>query len=95
MIAIVTFRLAEGAAEADLLEADRDVQTEFAYQQPGLLRRTTARGADGSWLVMEIWRSAEDADACQRIRGHDQWTSRFVSLVDPASVRTARYEQLD
>lgn len=95
VIEILTFRLAAGADETDFLEADRAVQTEFAYQQPGLLRRTTARGADGSWLVIDIWRSLEDADACNRIWGQDEWTSRFMSLVDTSSVRTARYEQLD
>jgi hypothetical protein len=95
VIEILTFRLAEGADEADFLEADRDVQTEFAYQQPGLLRRTTARGADGSWLVIDVFRSPEDADAYDRVWGQNEWTSRFMSLVDAASVRTARYEQLD
>lgn len=95
MIEILTFRLAEGADEADFLEADRAVQTEFAYQQPGLLRRTTARGADGTWLVIDVWRSSEHADACERAWGHDEWTSRFMSLVDSDSVRTARYQQLD
>ncbi len=94
MIEILTFRLAEGADEVDFLEADRDVQTEFAYQQPGLLRRTTARGADGSWLVIDVWKGPEDADACDRAWGQDEWTARFMSLVDPASIRTARYQQL-
>ncbi len=95
MIEILTFRLAEGADEVDFLAADRAVQTKFAYQQPGLLRRTTARGADGSWLVVDIWRSSEDAEACDRVWGQDEWTGRFMSLVDDASVRTARYEELD
>ena len=94
MIEVLTFRLAEGADEADFLEADRAVQTEFAYQQPGLLRRTTARGEDSNWLVIDIWRSAEDADSCDRIWGQDRWTSRFMSFLDPGSVRTARYETL-
>lgn len=94
MIEILTFRLAEGTDEADFLEADRAVQTEFAYQQPGLLRRTTAKGADGDWVVIDVWRSPEDADACDRVWGHDEWTGRFMSLVDAASVRVARYQQL-
>jgi hypothetical protein len=95
VIEILTFRLADGADEASFRDADKAVQTEFAYQQPGLLRRTTAKGADGSWLVIDIWRSSGDADACHRVWGKDEWTSRFMSLVDVASVRTARYQQLD
>ena len=90
----MTFRLAEGADEAAFLDADRAVQTEFAYQQPGLLRRTTAKATDGSWVVIDIWRSTGDAEACDRVWGRDEWTSRFMALVDADSVRTARYDEL-
>lgn len=95
MIEILTFRLAEGVEEADFLAADRAVQAEFAYQQPGLLRRTTAKGADGDWVIIDIWRRPEDADAADRIWGQDEWTSRFMALVDGDSVRSARYQPLD
>lgn len=90
MIEILFFRLAANADEAAFLDADRHVQTDFAYQQPGLLRRTTARG-DGSWIVVDLWRSVEDADACDVLWGHDPVTARFMSFVDAASVRTERY----
>jgi hypothetical protein len=64
VIEIMRFRLPPGADEAAFLAADRRVQEEFAYHQPGLLRRTTARGQDGGWIVIDLWRSAADADAC-------------------------------
>lgn len=95
VIELLTFRLLEGADETAFLAADRRVQTGFAYLQPGLLRRTTARGADGDWLVMDIWRSEADADACDSAWGRDDVTEAFMSFVDPVTVRTARYETLD
>jgi hypothetical protein len=95
MIEVTTFRLVPGADEGSFRPADRDLQTEFAYQQPGMLRRTTARHQDGSWIVIDVWRSAEDADACAARWGSDPIVARFVSFLDPDSVDNARYETLD
>ena len=49
-------------AASIVLALDRRLQTEVAYQQPGLLRRTTARGEDGSWLVIQLWRSDAEVE---------------------------------
>ena len=89
------FRLPAGADEAAFLAADRRVQQEFAYHQPGLLRRTIARGQDGGWIVVDLWRSAADADACDARWESDPVTQRFMALLDRSSVTTERYEQLD
>lgn len=91
----MTFRLTEGADESAFLRADRLVQTEFAYQQPGLLRRTTARSAEGEWIVIDIWQSPADADACNQLWADDPVTQDFMSFVDRPSVKTVRYFELD
>ena len=89
------FRLTAGVAEAEFLAADRAVQEDFAYQQPGLLRRTTARGDDDSWVVIDLWHSADDADACETKWGEDPITQRFMSFVDEATVSNERYTERD
>ncbi len=89
------FRLRPGADEAAFLAADRRVQQEFAYRQPGMLRRTTARGEDGGWIVIDLWRSAADADACDVRWEHDEATQAFMALLDRPSVTTERYRELD
>ncbi len=94
MIEMTRFHLTAGVEEGEFLLADRAVQEDFAYQQPGLLRRTTARGG-GSWIVIDLWRSAEDADACEAIWGDDPVTQRFMSLVDEATVSSERYTERD
>jgi hypothetical protein len=94
VIEIMRFRLAPGSGEAAFLAADRRVQEEFAYQQPGLLRRTTARGADGGWIVIDLWRSAADADACDARWENDGVAQAFMALLDPSSVSTERYQEL-
>jgi hypothetical protein len=95
VIEILAFRLKEGADEAAFLAADKRVQVEFAYQQPGLLRRTTARAEDGNWMVIDIWQTAEHADACEARWGEDEVAQEFTSFVDPATVRSKRFFELD
>jgi hypothetical protein len=95
MIEIMTFRLAPAADEEAFVAADAEVQSDFAYQQPGLLRRTTARSASGDWIVIDLFRSDSDADAVAARWGHDPVTARFMSFVDTATVRTQRYTTLD
>ena len=95
LIETMTFRLGPTTDEAAFLEADRRVQTEFAYRQPGLLRRTTARSEDGEWTVIDVWHSVGDADACAERWDGDPIAAAFVALVDRASVRTQRYTTLD
>jgi hypothetical protein len=95
MIEIMTFRLVPGGDEAGFEAADRKVQTQFAYQQPGLVRRTAARGADGGWVVITLWQSEEDADAAGAGWAHDPLAAEFMAFVDGSSVRSDRYATLD
>jgi hypothetical protein len=88
------FRLAPNGDEAEFLAADRRLQEDFAYQQPGLLRRTTARGEDGSWVVIDLWRSPADADACAVRWQADRVAQAFMALLDRSSVVVERYTPL-
>jgi len=95
MIENVTFRLADGTDEAELVDADQAVQDELVPNRPGFLRRTTARGPDGEWLVVTLWRSEQDADAALDLARDHPVQRRFTALLDPSSVRTRRYTTLD
>jgi hypothetical protein len=95
VIEIMRFRLAPDADEAAFLAADRRVQQEFAYQQPGLMRRTTAHGQDGGWIVIDLWRSPADADACDARWDHDPVPQAFMALLDRSSVTVERFQELD
>ena len=89
------FRLRADADEQAFRHADARLQAEFAYRQPGLVRRTTAKGAEGDWIVIDLWRSAADADACAARWDGDPVVAAFTALVDAGSVRTERYRELD
>ena len=89
------FRLARGADEQAFAAADRRVQTEFAYRQPGLQRRTLARAEDGEWVVIDLWRSDQDAERAARAWDGDPVTAEFMSFVEAGTVSVGRYDTLD
>ena len=98
VIETMTFRLVEGADEDAFLAVDKRLQTDFAYQQAGLVRRTTARGAGdgaGEWVVIDLWASTDDADACAQRWDDDPLAQEFMSYVDRSTVETRRYTDLD
>jgi hypothetical protein len=94
-IEVTTFHLAEGVDEATFLEADQRVQNEFFYTQLGLVRRTTARGADGEWLVVTLWGSADDAEAASTAAAIDPLHTAFMALVDRDTYSAKRFVSLD
>lgn len=84
MIENRTFRLVAGADEAAFVAADARFQTEVAYQQPGIARRTLAKGEDGEWLVVTHWWTVEQAEAAPVM----------TELVDLDTMVVRRFEEL-
>jgi len=97
LIETMTFRLRDGADQEAFLAVDKRLQSEFAYQQPGIIRRTIARGTGahaGELIVVDLWWDAELADACARRWETDALAQEFMSFVDRESVDVRRYEDL-
>jgi hypothetical protein len=94
VIEIMRFRLPPDGDVAAFLAADRRVQQEYFYRQPGLLRRTTARGENGGWIMIALWRSSADADACEARAEHDKLTRAFWAMLDSSSISVERYQEL-
>ena len=80
-----TFRLEDEIDEATFLEADHRLQAELSSRD-GFVRRTTGRGKDGTWLVVTLWGSEENADAPGVLQ-------EFEAMLE--EVRVERYESLD
>lgn len=81
--------------DAGLRAADARLQTDFAYQQLGLRRRTTARGDGGRWCVVTLWDSATDAERAEQAAADDEVAAAFWSLVDRDTIRIERYTLLE
>ena len=88
------FRLLSDADVHAFIEADARAQMDFFYQQPGLARRTTSRNGD-DWLVLTLWGSEADADACLAASSSDGAYEAFESFIDPTSVEVKRYFGLE
>jgi hypothetical protein len=93
LIETLTCRLAPGIDEAAFLAADRRVQTEFIPNHAGFVRRTTARGPDGEWMVLTFWGTGDAADASRRLAETDAVATAFSAMLDGVAV--SRYETLD
>jgi hypothetical protein len=93
LIETLTCHLAPGVDETAFLAADRRVQTEFVPNHPGFVRRTTARGPDGEWMVLTFWVTAGAADVSRRLAADNPVASAFWAMLDGVAV--SRYETLD
>ncbi len=89
LVEITELRPKSSVTDEEFLAADRRVQNEVLPFQPGFLRRTTARGADGSWVTIVLWAEEQYADAA------GDTLAPMTDLADEASVRTKRYITLD
>jgi len=85
---ILTFRLAPGVDEATFRAIDERVQVEFAYQQPGLVRRTLGRHDDGRWLALTIWTDSESA-----LAAHERFVETDVGREFAAAVTDVAVER--
>jgi hypothetical protein len=93
VIEVCTFAVT--ADDDQVRAADARLQTDFAYRQPGLLRRTTARGPDRRWCVITLWREEDDAVRAAANAKTDAVAAAFWSLVDPGSIEVHRFTTLE
>ncbi|HWE68639.1 MAG TPA: hypothetical protein VG298_18500 [Acidimicrobiales bacterium] len=94
VVELTTFRLAQGANEESFLALDRRVQTELVPNQPGFMRRTTAR-RDENWVVVTLWASEEAAVAFESVANGEPVQMEFDGQLEVGSVATYRYNTLD
>ena len=94
VVEVTMFALRPGVEEAVFLALDRRVQTELVPNQPGFMRRTTAR-RQGSWMVVTLWSSEEAAAAfADAVEEEPVWLA-FMDSIEPGSLVTRRVDTLD
>lgn len=74
----------------DFVAINARYQTEFAYQQDGLRRRTVAPGLEGEWLALTIWRSKADAHRAEQVAVESSIAQAFERCLD-ASTKTVEF----
>jgi heme-degrading monooxygenase HmoA len=94
IVEITTFRLAEGVGDEAFLALDKRIQTELVPNQPGFLRRTTARHGE-DWAVVTLWVSDAEAAAYQRVVEDHPLQAQFERDVEAGTFHLTRYTTLD
>ena len=94
IVELLTFRVRPGVDEAEVRAREARAYEEFAMQQRGILRRTTAKGHDGEWLVVHLWADLASAEAAEAAAGAHPATAALHELAEPGSLSTRRYEDL-
>ncbi|HUR78516.1 MAG TPA: hypothetical protein VMZ22_11250 [Acidimicrobiales bacterium] len=94
VLEITTFRLLAGVDYETFLARDKAVQTEVFPNTAGYLRRTTARSADGEWLVVVLWGSERDIDEFNARIVTDSAQLDFDEMIDRSTIRTNRYSDV-
>lgn len=90
MFEILTFRLAPGVDAQTFRALDQRIQVEFAYQQPGIIRRTLGRHDDGRWLAFTIWADPESASAAQQAFDESDLGREFAAMATDVAVERFR-----
>jgi heme-degrading monooxygenase HmoA len=94
IVEITTFRLAQSVTDEQFLALDRRVQNELVPNQPGFLRRTTARHG-GDWVVVSLWSTEDSASAFERAAEGDPLQSAFTEVMEAGTFHLTRYSTLD
>jgi len=94
IVEVATFRLTQDIGDDAFLALDKRIQTELVPNQPGFLRRTTARHGE-DWLVVTLWASDADASAFQRAAEPHPLRAEFEHAVEAGTLHLTRYTTLD
>jgi hypothetical protein len=90
MIEVTKFRLNDATSVEEFVAINATYQTEFAYQQMGLRRRTVAPGLDGQWLSLTFWSSKDDVHRADDQAAHSIVAQAFEACIEP-STKTVEY----
>lgn len=83
LIDVTVFQLREGADEEVFLAADKRAQAELSPAR-GFVRRTTARGENGNWLVLTFWGDVEPMAT----------STELDEFIDASTLRTAQFTDI-
>jgi len=91
---IAPIKLANGITESDLLLASDRFQKEFVSKQAGVLRRELVRTAEGQYIDIVQFRSAEDAQDVMKKEQESSECHAFFAIMDMEGMENAEIELL-
>jgi hypothetical protein len=94
VIEVTKFRLNDATNVEDFVVVNAKYQTDFAYQQMGLRRRTVAPGLDGEWLALSVWSSKSDVHRANEEAVHSKVAQEYEGCIDPSSKTVEYFKEL-
>lgn len=91
---IAPIKLANGKTESDLLSASDRFQKEFVNEQAGVLRRELVRTAEGQYIDIIQFRSAEDAEDVMKKEQESTVCHAFFAVMDMEDIEDSEIELL-
>lgn len=88
----IRFHLRQSVQASDFRQVNHLVETQYMERRPGFRSRETLLRADGEWLVIVHWASAQDAEATINAFFGAPETQDFIAAVDTTTVASDRYE---
>jgi hypothetical protein len=94
VIEVTKFRLNDAKSVDEFLLINAKYQTDFAYRQVGLRRRTVATGLDGERLSLTFWGSKSDVQRANEQAERSTVAQEFEACVEPSSKRVEYFKEL-
>jgi glyoxylase-like metal-dependent hydrolase (beta-lactamase superfamily II) len=82
VIEIATFKLIPGTTAEQFAPIDHAMECDYISKLPGFITRESAAGENGDWLVVNHWKSVEDAQAAMATFASARATQAFMSKLD-------------
>jgi hypothetical protein len=95
VIEISRFRLRDGQDVDDFIDIDAAYQTDFIYQQPGIVRRVVAHDLNGQWIVITNWRSKKDAENAKSAMSSSDAAACFELAVEGMTPSSEYFKALE
>jgi hypothetical protein len=94
VIEVMKFRLNDATSVEDFVAINAKYQTDFAYQQVGLRRRTVAPGLGGEWLSLTVWGSKSDVHRADEEVALSIVAQEFEACLEPSSKTVEYFREL-
>jgi hypothetical protein len=94
VIEVLRFRLNDATSVEDFVAINATYQTDFAYQQNGLRRRTVAPGLDGEWLSLTFWGSKADVHRAEEEAARSAVAQSLEGCIEASSKSVEYFKEL-
>ena len=89
-----TFMLKEGASEAKMLEAAKNMELEFLSKEQGFLGHGVLKGKDGTYVDLAFATSQQKAEAICGKWMENEFALKYLEFIDSESVDLSFWQRI-